>query len=99
MADEVDNVGKVLDQIDSLRRRAQIAAFAGMVAALGVMGRLGYLIRTTDDMKLLLRTEVQANFVITLAAAFMVMFWMSHMTQRVLRAIQLAAERARPKDV
>jgi hypothetical protein len=51
--DETDNVGKVLDQVDSLRRRAQIAGFVGMAVALGVMGRLGYLIRTTDDMKLL----------------------------------------------
>jgi hypothetical protein len=95
MPDDTNSLQKALDQVDSLRRRAQVAAFAAMLLVLGALFWFGRLTRTTTDVGDMLRAALQVQMILTLATAFMVMFWISHMTQRVLRAIQLSSGRSR----
>jgi len=95
MSDDTNSLQKALDQVDSLRRRAQVTALAAMALVLGAMIWFGRLTSTTTDTAVMLRAALQVLMILTLATGFMVMFWVSHMTQRVLRAIQLSSSRTK----
>lgn len=95
MPNDTNRLQKALDRVDSLRRRAQVAALVAMVLVLGALFWFGRLTRTTTDGGDMLRAALQVQTILTLATGFMVTFWVSHMTQRVLRAIQLSSSRTK----
>lgn len=94
MSDDTNGIGKALDQVDSLRRRAQVAALVAMGLLLASLFWFGSVTRNTTDVALMLRTAVQVLVILTLATGFMVMFWVSHLTQRLLKAIDLSSNRS-----
>jgi hypothetical protein len=91
MVDDHESVRKALDQVESVRRRAQVIAGLAMLAVVGTIAWFRNVVATTDNLEVIVEHAVQLLIVTILATGFMVVFWMTHLTRRILRAIQALA--------
>jgi hypothetical protein len=89
--DDHESVRKALDQVESVRRRAQVIAGLAMLTVVGAIAWFRRDAATTDDLEVVVEHAVQLLIVTILATGFMVVFWVTHMTSRILRAIQAVA--------
>lgn len=95
MSQETDTaLQKSLDAIDSMRRRIHGVGWLVVVLTLGAYAHLAYVQRVSDNLERLLGAAMFAITCLVAWATFAIVLVVVRMTRRVLRAIDLAADRA-----
>lgn len=91
MIDETESpLRRALDAIDAARRRATVTLAACWLATFGAVIWFMYVLRTNESLKPALSAAVVALVFAIFLAAASIMLYMSRMTKRVLRAIEVA---------
>lgn len=90
--DAKSTLSRTLDAIDAARRRAYATFGVFWIATFAALWWFSHVIGTTDNLKTALSAAVVALVFTIFLAAFAVMIYVTRMTKRILRAIDLAAE-------
>jgi len=91
MIDEAESpLGRALDAIDAARRRAMLTFAASWLATFAALIWFTHVLRTSESLKPALSAAVVALVFAIFLAAASVMLYISRMTKRVLRAIEVA---------
>ena len=84
---------KSLDAIDAIRRRIMFAGGIAVVGTLGAFYWLTHVARTRNDLESVLMAAVLAQTFLVAWSTFALAVFITRMTRRVLRAIDLASKR------
>ena len=84
-------LSRSLDAIDAAKRRAYATFGIFWIATFAALWWFSHILHTTDNLKTALSAAVVALVFAIFLAAFAVMIYITRMTKRILRAVDLAA--------
>jgi hypothetical protein len=96
MAHETGSDGvlrKSLDAVDAVRRRMLLAGYVAVAGTLGAFVWFDHLRRTSDSLERLIEAAVLALTLVIAWSTFALAILIARMTKRIVRAIDLAANR------
>jgi len=88
-----DILRRSLDVIDNIRRRILLAGYLTVLGTFGAFLWLSYVARTSDSLKRMLSAVVLALTCVIAWSTFALAIFIVRMTQRILRAIDLATRK------